>query len=155
MTTEVRRATSADAAEIADVIGEILRDPEPVGFDSALQPDEVRAWMQRQGEDGGMWVVADARGQVLAFAAIDFDSSLPHECSFGAWVRPRNRRQGHATELAEVALNFARERGYQRIQGRLPQSNEPALSFLSAIGALVPITNPGASFELPIYEERS
>lgn len=155
MTTEVRRATPTDANEIADVIGEILRDPNPVGFDNPLRPDEVLAWMERQGEDGGLWVVADARGQVLAFASIDFDSSQPHECTFGAWVRPRNRRQGHATELAEVALNFARERGYQRIHGRLPQSNEPALSFLSAIGALVPITNPGASFELPIYEERS
>ena len=31
---------------------------------------------------------------------------------------------------------------------------EPALSFLSSIGALVPLTNPDTSFELPIYQEQ-
>ena len=100
-----------------------------------------------------MFVVDDGR-RVLAFAALDFDSSRPDECSFGAWVRARYLRQGHGTALAEEALAFARERGYRRIRARLPEDNEPALSFLSSIGAMVPLTSPGASFELPIYQEQ-
>ena len=68
-------------------------------------------------------------------------------------VRARNRRQGHGTALAEEALAFARERDYRRIRARLPEDNEAALSFLSSIGALVPLTNPGTTFELPIYQE--
>ena len=41
----------------------------------------------------------------------------------------------------------------KRIRGNLPDNNETALSFLSGIGALVPIYNPEVVFELPIYEE--
>ncbi len=40
--------------------------------------------------------------------------------------------------------------GFQRVVGRLPESNEPALSFLSSIGGLVPIINPDMRFELPL-----
>jgi hypothetical protein len=36
----------------------------------------------------------------------------------------------------------------------LPKDNQTALSFLSGIGALVPMYNPEAVFELPLYEER-
>ena len=68
-------------------------------------------------------------------------------------MRTRNRRQGHGTALAREALAFARDRGYKRIRARLPENNEPALSYLSSIGALVPMRNPGTTFELPIYQE--
>jgi ribosomal protein S18 acetylase RimI-like enzyme len=93
------------------------------------------------------------RQRVLAFATVDFSSAEPDTASFGAWVRLQNRRQGHGTALADHALAFARAKGYRRIKARLPEDNEPALSFLSAIGALVPLTNPGTTFELPIYQE--
>jgi ribosomal protein S18 acetylase RimI-like enzyme len=68
----------------------------------------------------------------------------------GVWVLPDHRRRGLATDLAELLLEFARERGYRRIRGRLPEGNEAALSFLSSIGAMVPLRNPEMSFELPL-----
>ena len=153
MPAEVRRATKDDAAQIAEIIAEISSDPDPVGFDETLSTEQVVAWIDRQGADGAMFVIDDGR-QVLGFAALDFDSSQPSECTFGAWLRARNRRQGHGTALAEEALAFARDRGYKRIRARLPEDNEPALSYLSSIGAMVPMRNPGTTFELPIYQER-
>ena len=155
MTTMVRRAATADAAQIAEIIHEATASETPSGFDGPMDRGEVEQWMERQSSSGGMWVVTDERERVLGFAAIDFDSSRPAECTFGAWVRQLNRRQGHATDLAEEAIEFARAQGYRRIRGRLPEQNEPALSFLSSIGALVPMKNPGTVFELPIYEESS
>lgn len=152
MPAEVRRATPDDADEISAIIAELVDSKESVAFAQALSTEEVKAWMRRQGDDGAMFVVDDGRF-ILGFAAVDFDSARPNECSFGSWVRPLNRRQGHGTALAEEALAFARERGYRRIRGRLPENNEAALSYLSSIGALVPLTNPGMSFELPIYDE--
>ncbi len=149
MAAEVRRADTKDAAQIAEIIAEVRGDSNPTGFEDAQTPEQVEAWITRQGGSGAMFVVDDGR-HVLAFAALDFDSSEPDECSFGAWVRVQNRRQGHGTALAEDALAFARDRGYKRIRARLPQDNEPALSYLSSIGALVPMTNPGTRFELPI-----
>ena len=65
---------------------------------------------------------------------------------------PDERRKGYGTALAEYALGFARDKGFKRIRGRLPAQNQTALSFLSGIGALVPMYNPEAVFELPIYD---
>lgn len=152
MAVEVRRATQDDADDISAIIAELLAANESVSFSERQSPDDVKAWMHRQGEDGILLVADDGRF-IVGFAAVDFDSSAPNECTFGAWVRPQNRRQGHATALAQEAMAFARERGYRRVRGRLPNNNEPALSYLSAIGALVPMSNPGMSFELPIYED--
>ncbi len=152
MTARVRRATPDDADQIAEIISEIILEDNPVGFDREWSSEEVAAWMERQGDQGTMLVVDDGR-HVLGFAAIDFDSSRPEECSFGSWMRERNRRQGYGTELANEALAFARDKGYKRIRARLPEDNEPALSYLSSIGAMVPLRSPGTRFELPVYHE--
>ena len=63
---------------------------------------------------------------------------------------PIAKRLPRATDLAERLIAFARDKGYRRIRGRLPDNNEPALSFLSAIGAMVPLRNPDMTFELPL-----
>ncbi len=151
MAVEVRRATPEDAEQIADIVKELLDEGRSVAF-NMMDADEIRTWMDRQGDDGAIFVLDDGRF-LLGFAALDFDSSRPHESTFGAWIRERNRRQGFGTALADEALAFARERGYKRIRGRLPGNNEPALSYLSSIGALVPLKNPGTTFELPVYDE--
>jgi RimJ/RimL family protein N-acetyltransferase len=152
MTATVRRATPDDADQIAEIIGEIILEDNPVGFDREWSDEEVVAWMERQGDQGTMLVIDDGR-HVLGFAAIDFDSATPDECSFGSWIRERNRRQGYGTALANEALAFARDKGYKRIRARLPRDNEPALSYLSSIGAMVPLRSPGTRFELPVYQE--
>jgi RimJ/RimL family protein N-acetyltransferase len=154
MTTTIRRATRDDAAHIADVIAEVFKDPNPVGLDAQLSREGVEAWMARQGDHGALLVAKDD-GTVVGFASVDFDSGRADECSIGAWVRPSHRRRGYASALFEGALAFAREQGYRRVRGRLPEGNEAALSFLSSVGALVPIMNPGAQYELPIYEVRT
>ena len=152
MESAIRAARQEDAGQIAEIIEGVLAEGRPAAFAAPMSSEEVRSWMERQGDSGTMVVIDDGRF-IRGFAAIDFESSRPDECTFGAWVRARYRRHGNGTALAEQALAFARERGYRRIRGRRPEQNEPALSYLSAIGALVPLTNPGAGFELPVYHE--
>ena len=149
----IRRATVEDSAAISAIIGEILEEGLAISFERALEPDEIRTLLERQGS-GGASFVANENDEVVAFGSLDPDPADPSECTFGSWVRRTRRRQGIGTALAEEALVFARDLGYRRIRGRLPAGNEPALSYLSSIGALVPLTNPGASFELPLYLER-
>ena len=151
MAVEVRRGTKSDAAQIAEIIAELLHEPTPITFSRAQTTEEVETWMERQGESGAFFVVED-RGKLLGFATVDFNSAEPDAATFGAWIRTQNRRQGHGTALAEHCLSFARSKGYKRIKARLPQNNEAALSYLSAIGAMVPLFNPGTSIELPIYQ---
>ena len=147
-----RRAVPDDDVQIAAIIAELIEEPQPVAFDRALSTDEVRdTWLGD--EDGGaaVFVIEDG-GRLLAFAVVEPLEGASEDCSLGAWVRAEERRKGYATVLAEEALAFTRERGYQAIRARLPEDNEPALSYLSSIGALVPLANPGAHFVLPAEE---
>ncbi len=152
MSPAVRRATPQDAGEISSIISEVLREGLPVALDGPMSPDEVIAWQERMGDRGAIFAIDDET-RVLGFGIIDPLEDSPDECFYGAWIRSDERRKGYATLLAEEALAFARELGYRNIRGRLPEGNEPALSYLSAIGGMVPFTNPGAHFELPLEEE--
>ncbi|MCK9485173.1 MAG: GNAT family N-acetyltransferase [Dehalococcoidia bacterium] len=153
MPSTIRRATKADAGQISEIIAELIREPDPVALAGTRTPQEIEEWMDRQGDHGAFFVVEDDRGRLLGFATVDFNSAEPDAATFGAWIRQQNRRQGHGTALAEYSLAFARQQGYGRIKARLPRDNQPALSYLSSIGALVPLFNPGTTFELPIYQE--
>jgi GNAT superfamily N-acetyltransferase len=147
-----RQATIHDADEIAAIINTVIQEPNPVGFDGPTTPDEVRTRLIRLGGEGGIFLcILD--GKSIGFSAIDFDTAQPDTGVLGVWLLPEYRRKGLGTGLAEYALGFARDKGYRRIRGRLPAENTTALSFLSSIGALVPIINPETVFELPIYEE--
>lgn len=145
--TELHRATEADAEGVASIIRSL--GAENVGLGDGFDATRVREWIKRLGDQGTMIVAMDGSIPV-AFGAIDYSTVEPDTGLLGVWVHPDHRRRGLATTLAEELLEFARERGYRRIRGRLPEGNEPALSFLSSIGAMVPLRNPEMSFELPL-----
>jgi GNAT superfamily N-acetyltransferase len=145
-----RRATESDAEGIARIIAEVVREPNPVGFDDAYSADRVIRWLKRLGDQGALFVADSPEGDIVGFSSLDYATMEPDTATVGVWVSRAFRRRGIGTMLAEYALDWARERGYRRVRGRLPHDNEPALSFLSAIGALVPLRNPDMRFELPL-----
>jgi GNAT superfamily N-acetyltransferase len=144
-----RQANINDAEEISAVIGVVVKEPNPVAFEGPLTPEQVRTWLSRLGGEGGVFL-AIVDGRVVGFSALDYNTFEPETVVLGVWMLAEVRRRGIGTALAEYALGFARDKGYKRIRGRLPQNNEVALTFLSSIGALVPIYNPEARFELPL-----
>jgi GNAT superfamily N-acetyltransferase len=146
--TGLQRATVNEADEVASVVRGL--GSENTGLPAELsKPESARRWIERLGEDGTIILALDGSIPV-AFGAIDFNTMEPETATLGVWVLPDHRRRGLATALAEELIEFARERGYRRIRGRLPEGNEPALSFLSEIGAMVPLRNPSMTFELPL-----
>jgi L-amino acid N-acyltransferase YncA len=144
-----RQATVDDAEAVAAIIAAIVQEPNPVAFEGPMSAEQVRTWLTRLGEQGAVFLCL-IDGKVVGFGALDFDTQQPETAVLGVWLLPEHRRRGLGTALAQYALDFARERGYRRIRGRLPEQNEVALSFLSSIGALVPLYNPDAVFELPL-----
>lgn len=144
-----RQANVNDAEAIASVIEVVVKERNPVAFDGPMTPEQVRVWLTRLGGEGGVFLATIDR-KVVGFAALDYNTFEPDTVILGVWMLPEARRRGIGTALAEYALGFARDKGYRRIRGRLPQDNEVALSFLSSIGALVPMYNPDARFELPL-----
>jgi GNAT superfamily N-acetyltransferase len=144
--SDIRRATKDDADGVAAIIRGL---GENTGLPADFTPERVREWLRRLGEDGVLIVACDGSIPV-AFGALDFNTTEPETGLLGVWVLPDHRRRGLATEIADRIVDFARDRGYRRIRGRLPEGNEPALSFLSEIGAMVPLRNPDMTFELPL-----
>lgn len=145
--TEMRRATVDDAESIAAIVRGL--GTEDTGLPKDFNIDRIREWIQRLGEQGTAIVAYD--GSIpIAFGTLDITTMEPETGLLGVWVLPDHRRKGLATDVAEAIIEFAREKGYRRIRGRLPEGNEPALSFLSSIGAMVPLRNPNMSFELPL-----
>lgn len=144
-----RQATIHDAEAIAEVINRVVQEPSPVGLEGPTTAEGVRTWLSRQGGHGGLFLCL-VEGRVAGFSALDFNTQEPETATLGVWMLPEHRRRGMGTAAAEYALGFARDKGYRRLRGRLPDDNETALSFLSSIGALVPIYNPEMQFELPL-----
>ena len=147
-TTDMQPATVADAAAIAS-IAHALREEPNTSLPPNLDTDMARAWLTRL-EEGGAAAIALDGSIPVAFGAVEASTDEPETAELGVWVLPDHRRRGIATELADELLELARERGFRRIRGRLPDGNEPALSFLSAIGGMVPLRNPDMTFELPL-----
>jgi RimJ/RimL family protein N-acetyltransferase len=146
---QVRAATDDDAEAIAAITERVFAAPHPVALPHVLSRDEVVQWRRRLGEQGCL-LVATRGDDVVGFGAIDYNTEQPDTCTLGVWVLPEQRRQGIATALGGNLLDFARDNGYQRVRGRLPEGNEPALAFLSGLGALAPLQNPELRFELPL-----
>ncbi len=145
---KVRRATEDDAPEISQVITEVRKSAEPVAIEEQT-PEQIATRIRRLGEQGGIFV-CEAEGRVVGFSLLDFNTEDPETATLGVWLLEKHRKQGLGTQMAERALEHARDKGYKRIRGRLPERNEVALSFLSSIGALVPMYNPETQFELPL-----
>jgi GNAT superfamily N-acetyltransferase len=146
---QIRAATVEDAEAIAAIIERVVAEPRPVALPRVLNRDEVAQWQKRLGDQGCL-IVATLGDDVVGFGAIDYNTEQPDTCTLGVWVLPDQRRQGIATALGTDLLDFARETGYKRVRGRLPEGNEPALAFLSGLGALAPLQNPELRFELPL-----
>lgn len=146
-TTSIREATEADADAIAGIVHGVGK--ENTGLPGDFDKAQAASWVRRLGDQGTLLIAVD--GSIpIAFGSLDFNTTEPDIGLLGVWVLPDYRRKGLATELADDLIAFARDKGYRRIRGRLPEGNEPALSFLSAIGAMVPLRNPEMSFELPL-----
>ncbi len=146
-TTDLQQATVADAAAVAS-IAHALRDEANTSLPN-LDTEMAREWLARL-EEGGAAAIALDGSIPVAFGAVEGSADEPETGELGVWVLPDHRRRGIATELADELLELARKRGFRRIRGRLPEGNEPALSFLSAIGGMVPLRNPDMTFELPL-----
>ena len=150
MTEIVNRTAGVDdAGAVAAVIADVVAGPNPAGFDAAMPADQVVHWIERLGRGVAVFL-AEREGEVLWFGTLDFNTQEPERATLGVWIRSAHQRQGIGTVLAEYSLEHARKGGFKRIVGRLPEDNEPALSFLSAIGGLAPIMNTDARFELPL-----
>jgi len=148
--TTFRRATARDAQQIASVAARIvLNGGRASGLPPHLTAAEVVGRM-RSYRRRGAWFVCRIDRQTAGFAALEPVPDEKKTAALGVWVLSSFRGQGVGTQLALMALEFARGKGYRKVRGRIPAGNEAALSFFSSIGALVPRVGRDLRYELPL-----
>ncbi|MGQ9571970.1 MAG: GNAT family N-acetyltransferase, partial [Dehalococcoidia bacterium] len=135
---------------IASVAARVVQDGGPAsGWPSGLTAADVaRRMASLRGR--GAWFVCRIDGRTAGFAALEPVPDERKTAALGVWVLPSSRRQGVGTQLALMALNFARGKGYRKVRGTLPAGNEAAPSFFGSIGALVPRVGGDLKYELPL-----
>jgi len=145
-----RRATANDAEAIA-AVGAALWDElgQRSGLPGRLTDDGVRGRLEEWGERGALFVCEDA-GPACGFALVQPDVNHPDDAQMGVWLIPEARGRGIGRELAVLATEFAREAGYKRLSGIIPENNEQALSFFGDFGSIAQIVGQGMEYELPL-----
>lgn len=144
-----RQATPDDAEAIAAVGATILEElGDGSGLPGPPTTDNIAERIAGYGAKGAMFF-CESDGEVCGFSALEPE---PEEGAavMGVWLLPSARRHGVGRELALMALEFARNAGYRKVRGTLPQGNEAALSFFSEIGALAQVVGGGMQYELPL-----
>ena len=78
-----RQATSDDAETIAEIINTLVQEPNPVGFDGPTTAENVRTWLARQGDEGGIFLgLLD--GEAAGFRALASATHPPASPSISA-----------------------------------------------------------------------
>ena len=144
-----RRATASDAEAIAKV-GAAVWDE--LGAESGLigriTADGVRSRIDELGARGAFFL-CDSDG-ACGFAIVQPDVSHPHDAVLGVWLLAEARGFGHGRELAVIGTEFAKDAGYKRLRGIIPEGNEPALAFFGDFGSIAAIVGQGMEYELPL-----
>ncbi len=155
-TITIDRINPADAKDvdrlapgIARVVNAIVAEGDNMALPGRMSVEQVRALIDRLGDRGGIFYAME-RDRVAAFATLTPSASEPDTAALGVWVLPEFRRRGLGTELSRAAIEFARDAGYTKLQGTIPNENEPALSFFSAVGPIAAIEGGGMRYELPV-----
>ena len=127
-----RQANINDADAISAVITEVVKEPDPVAFDRALSPDEVRTWIMRMGGEGGAFL-AMIDGNVVGFAALDYNTFEPDTVVLGVWLLARRPPQGHRHLARRIRARLRPRQGLQahprpsaagqRDRARVPQQH--------------------------------
>jgi GNAT superfamily N-acetyltransferase len=124
----LRKGTPADAPALAQAWfammteGGYLSPAAPEGWAEAL----AAAFVEEMGAGRSAWFVVEADGRLAATAAVFFRSSFWNEIFAepaqgliaGVYTWPEFRRRGHARQLVEAAIAWAKDKGVKTLRLR-------------------------------------
>ena len=121
-----------EAETVADVI-----DHERV----VTRHNQVRSrlfFVATVGEDGGSGADAgaDADGEIVGWVHLDMPEAekLAHTAVLTVGIDPDYRGHGVGSALLQRGMDWARERGFEKLYNSIPSTNEGAIEFLEAHG---------------------
>jgi GNAT superfamily N-acetyltransferase len=133
----IRPATAADAATVADLVRE-LADYEKLLHEAKAQPADFQRELTAENPVIHV-LIAEWNGQPAGFALYFFNFSTfvgrPGLYLEDLFVRPTLRQHGIGRALLRALARVARERNCGRMEWAVLDWNEPALKFYRSLGA--------------------
>ncbi|ABA20313.1 Acetyltransferase, GNAT family [Trichormus variabilis ATCC 29413] len=141
----IRPATPADVPAVLPMVAKICAvheswDADKYGF--LPQPEKrYQRWLTRlANQEGSVFLVAENRGQLVAFVAATVEQEIPiyRTKEFGfihdIWVEPEYRQQGIAKQIVELTIERFRQMGVEQIRLDTAAINEAARKLFISCG---------------------
>ena len=114
----------------------VARERKYLAFLAAPPLDSVRSFVQSNLERGVLQFVALIEGEVVGWIDISpkYFEGFKHSGELGMGVYAAHRGQGIGTQLMEAALGAAKEKGLERVELEVYQSNAPAIKMYEKFG---------------------
>jgi ribosomal protein S18 acetylase RimI-like enzyme len=139
MDIKIRLVTLDDAEGVLEVLNSVVREQKYSSFDRILTVEEERQFiLASRGEGRSGFFVAELDGRIVGFQTIEpfatYTSAMDHVGIMGTFVHSDFRGQGIGSQLAEVSLKFAQEKGYEKAVIYVRASNRSAQAFYWKLG---------------------
>ena len=133
----IRRATVADAPQVAAVLNAVIAEGRYTLFDKPFSAAEETAFIASLG-DRAVPHVAVANELIVGVQCVDrfasYADSVRHVAQLGTWLLPGWRGQGIGKRLWAESLAFARHCAYRKALISVLAHNDQALRFYRGLG---------------------
>jgi ribosomal protein S18 acetylase RimI-like enzyme len=133
----VRRATVADAQQVAAVLNAVIAEGRYTLFDKPFSDAEEGTFIASLGERAVLHV-AVSHEVIVGVQCVDrfasYADSVRHIAHIGTWLLPECRGQGIGKRLWVESLAFARQCGYRKALISVLAHNDQALRFYRSLG---------------------
>jgi L-amino acid N-acyltransferase YncA len=133
----VRRDDLADAAGVARVLNGVIAEKRYTAMSGHWTPRAEQAYFRGLGPRSEV-LVAEVGGRIVAFQSIEpfasYTSTMDHVAHLGTFVHRDFRRQGIGRRLADGALAFLREHGYEKVVVYVLAPNQGGLAYYRGLG---------------------
>lgn len=135
----VRRATVADAEQVAEILNAIIADGLFTVFDEPISVEAEREYIRGLADRSIFLVAEEGPGQIVGFQSVDafhapYTRAFDHVAVIGTYVAEGYRRKGVSRALFPRTFEAARGAGYEKLFSFVRSDNPAALAAYQAHG---------------------
>jgi L-amino acid N-acyltransferase YncA len=130
----IRKATPSDAAELADLLNEIIRAGGTTAIETELSAEEFDDWFI-SGQYALACHVAEADGTLVGFQSLSlFGDPPPGWADIATFARMAPRQKGIGTALFPATRKAAEDLGLKAINATIRADNVSGLAYYAKMG---------------------
>ncbi|MGX9355895.1 N-acetyltransferase family protein [Roseobacteraceae bacterium S113] len=134
MSVTIRRGTSLDLRDTAELLNEIISAGGTTAITDPLTPQALGDWLEADAHLSA-WHVAEMEGRIMGFQWIGPFPNLPEgACEIGTFVKMGRTGLGIGSKLFDATRTAAKGLGYSWINANIRSDNEGGLIYYQSRG---------------------